>query len=231
MITWHGVPSSEAPVVVEHPPGRIIPKRKMEVVEVPGRNGDVIISQDAFESVEQTYEVHIPSGVPDLALAIRGVIDWLCYPGYNRLEDSYEPEVYRIAYYEGDHEIENILNRAGKAEITFMCKPERWLKIGEVPIVMTAAGSLVNPTNRTAKPLITVQGSGAGVLTVGSNTTTLTDCNGIVLDCDYEDAYRNSVNMNSTVTGDFPTFAAGVNNITWSGGITGLTIVPRWWTL
>ncbi len=231
MITWHGVPSTEAPVVVEHPPGRVVPKRRMEIIDVPGRNGPVIISEDAFESVPQVYEVHIPPGVPDLALAIRGVIDWLCYPGYNRLEDSYEPEVYRIAFFEGDTEIENILNKAGKAEIEFTCKPERWLKIGEVPVVMTATTTLTNPTARTAKPLITVKGSGAGVLKVGAYTLNLTDCNGIVLDCDYEDAYRNGVNMNNTVTGDFPKLPAGSTNITWSGGITGLTVVPRWWTL
>lgn len=231
MITWHGVPSTEAPVVVEHPPGRVVPKRRMEIIDVPGRNGPVIISEDAFESVPQVYEVHIPPGVPDLALAIRGVIDWMCYPGYNRLEDSYEPEVYRIAFFEGDTEIENILNKAGKAEIEFTCKPERWLKIGEVPVVMTATTTLTNPTARTAKPLITVKGSGAGVLKVGAYTLNLTDCNGIVLDCDYEDAYRNGVNMNNTVTGDFPKLPAGSTNITWSGGITGLTVVPRWWTL
>lgn len=231
MITWHGVPSTEAPVVVEHPPGRVVPKRRMEIIDVPGRNGPVIISEDAFESVPQVYEVHIPPGVPDLALAIRGVIDWLCYPGYNRLEDSYEPEVYRIAFFEGDTEIENILNKAGKAEIEFTCKPERWLKVGEVPIVMTAATTLTNPTTRTAKPLITVKGSGSGVLKVGTYTLNLTDCNGVVLDCDNEDVYKNGVNKNSTVTGDFPKLPAGSTNITWSGGITGLTVVPRWWTL
>ena len=142
-----------------------------------------------------------------------------------------EPEVYRIAFFEGDTEIENILNKAGKAEIEFTCKPERWLKIGEVPVVMTATTTLTNPTARTAKPLITVKGSGAGVLKVGAYTLNLTDCNGIVLDCDYEDAYRNGVNMNNTVTGDFPKLPAGSTNITWSGGITGLTVVPRWWTL
>lgn len=231
MITWHGVPSSEAPVVVEHPPGRVVPKRKMDVIDVPGRNGPVIISQDAFESVVQAYDVHIPSGVPDLALAIRGVINWLCQPGWNRLEDSYEPEVYRIAFFEGNHDIENILNKGAKLRIEFTCKPERWLKEGEVPIVMSSSGSLRNPTGRTAKPLITVRGSSSGVLRVGSYTLNLTNCNGIVLDCDYEDAYKNGTNMNNTVTGDFPKLPEGVTNITWSGGITGLTVVPRWWTL
>lgn len=61
MIIWNGIPSNEIPVVVEHPPWRKVPQRKMEVISIPGRNGDLVIPQDAYENIPQVYEIHIPS--------------------------------------------------------------------------------------------------------------------------------------------------------------------------
>lgn len=231
MIIWNGVPSNEVPVVVEHPPGRKVPRRKMEVISIPGSNRDIIIQQEAYENVPQLYEIHIPSRRPRLDIAIRKVTDWLEVPGYNRLEDTYEPEIYRLAYYVGDHNIENILNQGGKAQIEFMCRPERWLKEGELPIILCIAGDIFNPTDKTAKPLITVKGSGSGTLTVGSYTISMTDCAGVVLDCEEEDAYRGTTNMNNTVSGDFPLIVSGKVSVSWTGGVTGVTIIPRWWTI
>ena len=231
MITWHGVPSSEVPVVVEHPPGRTVPKRKMSIISIPGSNRDILITEDAYESVSQPYEIHIPPNRPRLDIAVQNVMRWLCVDGYNRLEDSYEPHVFRLAYYPGGQTVENILNKAGKVRIEFICRPERWLKTGEVPIVLYIAGNIINPTDNVAKPLITVRGSGTGTLTVGGKTISMTDCNGVVLDCEDEDAYRGSTNMNSTVSGTFPVIESGAVAVSWTGGVTGVTIIPRWWLL
>lgn len=231
MIIWNGIPSTEVPVVVEHPPGRRVPRRKMSVVSVPGSNREILIQQDAYESVSQEYEIHIPSNRPRLDRAIHKVMDWLQVPGYNRLEDSYDPHVFRLAYYVGEQDIENILNKGGKARIEFRCRPERWLKSGEEPISLTTGKTIYNPTDKTAKPLITVSGSGSGTLTVGAYTTSMTDCNGLILDSEEEDAYRGDDNMNSTVSGDFPLIESGPIAISWTGGVTGVTIIPRWWLI
>lgn len=104
------------------------------------------------------------TGTARLDRAIRNLSDWLCVPGYNKLWDSYEPDVFRLAYYVGDHDIENVLNKGGKAQIEFNCRPERWLKIGEDPIQLHIPGSLFNPTDKVAKPIITVRGSGSEML-------------------------------------------------------------------
>lgn len=235
MIIWHGVPSSEIPVIVERPPGRTIPRRKMDVLSIPGKNGDVIIPQNAYENIPQPYEIHIPSSIfrngPRLDRAMRNVSDWLSVPGYNRLEDSYEPDIYRMAYFIGDQNIENILNKGGRAQIEFICRPERWLKDGDIPLVLYMAGYVFNPTDKPSLPTITVRGSGAGTLTVGDTTLTLRDCNGIVLDSEGEDAYRGLENLNDTVTGEFPVINAGSVYVSWTGGVAGVTIVPRWWMI
>lgn len=231
MIVWHGVPSNEVPVVVEHPPGRRIPRRKIDIISVPGKNGDILIPQNAYENIIQEYEIHIPPNRPRLDVAVHNVTDWLLKSGYNRLEDSYDPEVYRLGYYAGDQDIENVLNKAGKAMIEFVCRPERWLKEGELPIVLIAGSTIYNPTDQIAKPIITVTGSGSGTLTVGDYSITMIDCDEVVLDSEEEDAYRGDENMNATVSGDFPMIEPGAVTVSWSGGVAGVTIIPRWWIL
>ena len=47
MILWAGTSNKDVGMVVEHYPSVILPRRKMEVQQVPGRNGDIILFQDA----------------------------------------------------------------------------------------------------------------------------------------------------------------------------------------
>lgn len=231
MIFWNGRSSDEFSLIVEKYPVRPVPERKIERVSVPGRSGDIVFPQDAFSNVNQSYDVYISAERRGLPMVIRPCLSWLCVPGYHRLEDSYDPDCYRLAMFLGGVEFANALNMFGRASISFDCQPERWLKYGEQPQHMGAAGALYNPTGMTAFPLITVHGSGAGSLTVGGTTMTLSDCNGVVLDCDSENAYRGTENMNNTVSGEFPALGAGQTDISWTGGITAVDIKPRWWSL
>lgn len=231
MIFWNGRSSDEFGLIVEAYPARPVPRRKFTRVSVPGRSGDVIIPEEAFENTTQPYDCYISAERRGLPIAANTLLNWLCAPGYQRLEDNYDPDIYRIAQYTGGVDIENTLNMFGRATISFDCQPQRWLKSGELSKHFDAPLSLINPTGQPAKPLITVHGSGAGVLTVGRATLSLMDCNGVVLDCSTENAYRGTANLNNTVSGDFPTLGAGQTAISWTGGITGVDIVPRWWSL
>ena len=38
-------------------------------------------------------------------------------------------------------------------------------------------------------------------------------------------------NINPTTSGPYPTLQPGENTVSWSGGITGVIVTPRWWTL
>lgn len=232
MIWWHGECSDDYHVIVERFPDVHIPSRKQEKVSVPGRNGDLIIEQDAFENVTQRYEIYISAEKPRLPIIARRVVEWLCVSGYQRLEDSYFLDSYRLASFAGGLEIENILNRFGRATLEFDCKPQRFLHDGEETISFSAAGILVNPTLFKSAPLITVYGSGSGALVIGDTNISLTGISSfVVLDSDIQDAYKGIENKNSTMTGSFPFLEPGANLISFSGGITKIEITPRWWTL
>lgn len=234
MISWAGKTSDTLGVVVEHYPIRVVPERALTETEIAGRNGALIQYDGNWSNYVQEYEVYISAEKTGLVRAARAVAEWLSAPvGYQRLEDSYEPDVYRMAYYEGGQDIESILNRFGRATISFNCKPQRFLKSGEAPKTFTEAGTLTNITRMDALPVITVYGTGSGSVTVNDTTVEISEIeNYVVLDCELMDAYKGNENRNPYVSAaDFPVLVSGINNISFSGGITSLDIVPHWWTI
>ena len=234
MISFAGKTSDTLNVVVEYYPVRVLPERVLTATEIAGRNGALIQYDGNFANYDQEYEIYISAEQTGLVRAARAVAEWLEAPvGYQRLEDSYEPDVYRMAFYEGGQDIESILNRFGRATITFNCKPQRYLKSGEAVKTFTSAGTLTNITRMDALPLITVHGTGAGSVTVNDTTVSISDIDTYtVLDCELMDAYKGAVNRNPYVSAtDFPVLKAGANNISFTGGVTSLEIIPRWWTI
>lgn len=105
--------------------------------------------------------------------------------------------------------------------------------VNETPTVFSAAGSITNPTDFASRPLIRVYGTGDGTLTVGNKTITLTDIDEyIVIDSMLMDCYKGTLNQNAKVAlTEFPMFKPGVNNLAYTGDITGLEVLGRWWTL
>lgn len=231
MIWWHGVSGDDVGVVVERYPDVIIPNRKQEKISVPGRSGDLLIQQDAFENVRQSYDIYISAERPRLPTVAHKVAEWLCVKGYQRLEDSYWLDTFRIATFQGGIDIANILNRFGRATIEFDCKPQRFYKFGNQFITLTNAQIMHNPSPFTAKPLIVVQGSGAATITDGTHQLSLTSCNNVTIDCDAKQIYQGSINVNRYGSGSFPELPTGDTRIFWSGGITSVKLKPRWWTI
>ena len=239
MILWAGTSNTDVGMVVEHYPSIVLPKRKQEVQKVPGRNGDIILFQDAYENYEQSYQVFIDAKNRNgMQRTIPKISDWLLgHSGYQRLEDSYFPDVYRMAYYTGGAEFVSFLNEYGEGTLTFNCAPEKYYKSGERPITISNGQIISNPTLFPAKPLITVKGSGAGVLKFGTNQLSISNIGSsanstIMIDIKEHKAYTGSTNKNSLITGRFENMVLqGKTAITWTGGITSVSLIPRWWTL
>ena len=233
MIRWAGVSSDDLGVVVERFPALNGPSRRLEAVQVPGRSGDLLIDRGAYDNYTQVYDVYFYAGRDRAPAGARAVRAWLQGPiGYQRLEDSYDPNYYRMAYYAGPSDIENAMNQFGRATVSFTCKPQRWKKSGEYPIPC-ASGMHLHNDGFPALPLIKVSGTGAGSLTVGSVTVAIHSLDGyVMLDSDTQNAYKDTLNKNSTISApEFPVLQPGENVVSWTGGIAAVEITPRWWTV
>ena len=159
VITWNGVASDTLGIVVSKVPSLNRPQRKFNSYSVPGRNGDLVVMQDAYAEYEQEYEIF---ALDDAQVDARAIVDWLYQDGWCKLADDWEPEYYRMAYFVGPLDIETLISEAAVCTITFRCRPQRF--IVESPITVASGDTIINDTNHIAKPIITLTGSGGANL-------------------------------------------------------------------
>lgn len=177
-IVWNGVSSRAIPLVVENPPHYVSAEREYDVQHIPGRNGDLLKKSETFNNVECSFDVAFGSTEKPHSEIASAASEWLRAPnGYARLENSYEPDYYRMAYYQQETDFENVLNCLGHSTISFNCMPQRFLKSGDtlltfdlktVPAGTMTRFRLRNPTSFSSCPLIYIYGTGG--LTINANT-------------------------------------------------------------
>lgn len=229
--TINGEPSTRYNTFVAKVNHMDAPERDYSEIEVPGRNGTLITDNGRYKNIEQNYECYIRDNVDTNAMALR---NWLLsYTGYQRIEDTFHPGEYRLGIVRGAFSMDVSDRKRGAVTVAFNCKPQIFLKSGEEEKTFTASGSIFNPTSCVAKPLLRIYG--AGTITVNGKRVTFTGNTSYVdVDCDLQDAYYISQNMNSYITlpdYDFPILSPGTNTITLGAGVTRAIITPRWWHL
>lgn len=144
------------------------PKRDVEMVSIPGRNGAFALDKGRFENITVTYPAF--NYETDLATFEQNLANFRnalsAQAGYQRLTDSFHTDEYRMATFIGGLEIKPIKdNTASQFEIIFECKPQRWLTSGETATTVANNGTLTNPTLFESSPLLEVKGYG----TIGFN--------------------------------------------------------------
>lgn len=233
LIVYGGESSADYGMVVSEAPAYERPNRKQTVYTVPGRNGAVVFQDDAWEDVIRSYNVWIAKGAQALPVKVDAFEAMLnSMKGYQRLEDNFEPDIFRLAYYSGGNNFSNKMTQYGEATINFTCRPERFLKTGEQEITVINSQKIVNQTRFTAKPLIHIEGSGTVTVSIGGNTISASITDYINIDCETMNAYRLAAeNKNSDISGSFPKIIPGENTVGITGTTTKVTIVPRYFTI
>lgn len=228
VITFNGTSFEDYHVYFNLAESLVIPENDVELVSVIGRNGDIIIPRYRFKNTNVSFQCYIKENFINNYIAFMNYLSTL--NSYGRLETSLEPDVYRKAFFNGAVEPKIFNFDFGEFVLNFNCKPQKWLKVGEIPIQIENTKSLINPTSFESFPLIEVEGTGSiainqSVLTLSANTSTT------YIDCELQDAYEGNINRNRdlSVTGGFPVLAKE-NTITVTG-FTSCKIYPRWWRL
>lgn len=234
IVMFNGTSSQDLHALVQTAPEYEFPEKDYSVTHVEGRNGDIVIDTGSWQNVPRTYNLAIDTRKISYAEVASKLVQWLhSASGYARLEDSYEPDFYRMAMYKDSGSISNIYSKAGQIEISFDCKPQRYLKNGEVSDLFTSNTEYRNPTDFPSKPKIVIHGSGSGTVKIGEYEITIFNIlDGMTVDCEIQDTYKNDINCNSRVSiAEYPKIIAGNNMISMSGGVTSIEITPRWWML
>lgn len=254
IIVFNNKSSKDIGLEVETFPEYIVPEKIYDVVHVPGRNGDVVIDTGTYSNVPRTYKVSMAThNQVSYSQKMSQVAEWLhSASGYARLEDSYDEDFYRYAYYNESVSMENLFDEAGKATLNFVCKPQRYYKSGEVPIVFTSIGKIQNTTINPAFPILNIITNNTaqdpadandivGSVTIGSYTFSIKRDSAYIgeimrftVDCELQNAYRELINMNNLMVlngEDFPKIDPGEQQIYFDGGVISVEVIPRWWTV
>lgn len=230
-LIFNGVSSEELGLVIQSDPVYNYPEKDVTSTHVPGRNGDILIDTGSYKNVSRTYSLGIgfKNGTTFIENSEK-IIQWLkTANGYSRLEDDYDSDVYRMARYSASGSLTNMYDEATTVSVQFECKPQRFLKSGEIDVTIDSqSGSIANPTKYDALPKITFEGispdAGNIMVTFSNgdyeNVMTLNSIvnSSVVIDSDTQEVYGPSdkkslysmVNMND---GTFPVLKGGTTTI------------------
>lgn len=225
------------------------PERDAEMITIPGRNGALYRDKGRFENIEVTYHCGMfAESQADFAENIRKFRQafLIRVGGYQYLYDDYNTDEFRMAVYKSGLEIDPVaMSTAGEFDITFNCKPQRFLKTGSNTYEPSSGAQFTNPTSWNSQPLISFKTStGNGVITLANNSgnQTITVSGAptnevIYIDCEVGECYKYSgttlVSLNNYVSfgANIPQFYGGTTTYTYDNTLNTMKVQPRWWRI
>ena len=219
---------------IEGEPRYITGRKIVDVYSVPGRNGSLLFDTGAFSDGTAEYKVSRVSST--LEADLYKIATWLMNTDtWKALTDTQEPLITRYAYCDNALDFVRKLKLTGAGTIHFACKPQRYFTANLDTLQgVTSGGTIVNDY-MPARPILYIAGSGAATLAVNDTTITFTDIDtSITVDCENCIAYKGSTNLSNKISinkYDYPVLKNGNNVISWTGGITGVNMKSRLWTL
>lgn len=231
--TFNGYHSKDFYMYIENSVSFPTPEQDVTLVEVLGRDGDLAIDNKRLKGVDFTVPVIVrpPSHVrldnlaTDIARWLKSELRW------SPLQFGSNPQYEYEAMITSAFDIERTIMNHGRTVLTFRLKPHKH-RVGQTAQTIRNGGRLYNREIEPSLPLIEIKGSGQMKLYNNDKLwIELQDVQDeITIDSElmsiYEGsrpAYRRVVNMN-----DFPVLDSGANIITWEGGVSKVTIQPRW---
>lgn len=160
--TFGGINSKDYGVYISGDGVFNAPEKDVEMISIPGRSGSFALDHGRWLNIELAYPAGLfGSDETDFAQAISDLRNALASKnGYQVLEDDYHPGEFRQAIYHSGLEVTPAQLKAGEFDITFDCKPQRWLTAGQDPVTVTSGDEVANPTLFDASPLLLVDGYG-----------------------------------------------------------------------
>lgn len=138
------------------------PEREVELLTIPGRNGDYALDKGRWANITVRYECALPTEDPaDFVTGVAAFRNMLASRiGYKRLEDEINTTEYRMALFSAGIDVTTLNKEAGTFAVDFECKPQRFLTTGETAQTVTSGGTVTNPTLYPASPQLQVWGYG-----------------------------------------------------------------------
>ena len=216
---WKGIHSNEKGLKIISLPNITTPEKREEKIIIPGRDGYLTQSDGGYEGEVKPVEFDIKHDNFD------EIKTWL--NGSGEVIFSNEPDRYYKARIINKLDLARVLEKFHSGIIQFDCQPFGYLQ-KEVMQIITPT-TIYNQTNVNSQPYIKIYGNGYATLKINNEVIKLTNISDYIeLDSEMMECYKSNVPLNHLMIGNFPIFQVGENNISWTGNISKIEIIPRW---
>lgn len=196
--------------------------KRIEKVDIPGKNGSLYIDEDAYETMIIQIECSIIEKTD-----ISRISKWL--NGRGNLILSSSPDRFYKANIINSIDFTSIAGKIYEFPLEVELDPisygleEKNMSISE-ETELTITESTYN-----IKPYIKVVGNGDITLTINNKNVILYNIEDYIeLDCEIEEAYKeHSICNHKIYCNEFPKLNPGTNNISWIGNVSNLQIKYR----
>lgn len=218
MIKWNNINLKDKGIIVEKTPSISKAKKKIDIQQIPGRNGFISIDTGVYEPFNMSLECHCNESAN--LDEIKSFLD-----GYGTL--SVEDGKQYTAVINNTIPFDKVLGFK-KFVINFLVNP-----IAEDTTVteldLTELESFVIDSYEKVYPIITIECEGDITVSINENTFYLKNTNGTyILDCKNKIIKdSNGVNASNLMLYDFPYFKPGSNNIDTLGTIVSIVASYR----
>lgn len=219
-MTFNGKNSySDFGLKIKSRPPRPKPERNVDKIEIPDRDGYLTVDHGTYKGFTLTVNCMLlnATGISEQARDIKAWLD-----GSGDLIFSDDTAKYKATVI-NQFDVAEEINNYGEFEVVFDCQP--LAESDTVTTELTSAGIINNVGIKSAKPIITVYGSGSITLTINNANIILTNVSDYVtIDSVLVDCYKDTVLKNSDMNGNFPELLSGANSISWTGTVTKVVI-------
>lgn len=202
-------------------PERISPKRRDESIIISGRHGALTTTDGTFESYILQVEFILKdiSKTDKICSHFKGEGDLIFSDNLNR---RYKARV------NNQIEFSRVIRSLKRFAVEFEVQPFMYESVPST-IILTEPTDILNTGTFESEPIITVYGQGNITLTFNNSNIILNNIEEkITINSEILNAYDGNLSLNNKMSGDFPVFKLGENNISWTGSVTKLEITPNW---
>ena len=227
-VIYKGKSCTELGILPVRRPSIPSPQLRTEEIEIPGRDGVLIETDDCYGQITIPVEFNFLTSPDSWNDIYRRAKRWI--RGTGNLSFSDDPEFFYKVLYCNITDTERTSRRLGNFTAEFVCEPYSYLYNGQSE--KTIAECLYN-SNMVCHPIYKISGNGTCILTVNGKNMSATVGQNLTIDTDLMIAYRTDGDINNiAVTGNYEDLwlQEGENTISITSGYD-LSIIPNWRTL
>lgn len=216
-------------ILISKRPSIPSPKRRVNTINIPGRNSNLIFDEKTYEDIILTVECSVKDK-QNLVNKIDDIKAWLFETGQSDLTFSFQSERKYIAQVVNAIDFKHIYKYFGEFPIIFNCRPFKYAVENNMLNIIETGTKVSNIGTIESEPVITIYGSGDIVFKINQQEISLKGItekvilNSVIQDC-YDDKGNN---LNDKMSGGFLKLKPGENIIEWSGNVTKLEVLPNW---